>query len=205
MDSPNTNLAWHYSSGADIPQGNASRHDDLAAPECETNIGQPSIASGVQYPQHLRTASSSSAYVSGQETMTRPSTYPTSSSQVSNADADLLLGLGSPYNQPNGSSSHQRPASGPGLSYPLDTTGYPTPTQTNNALPFPFYTGQVEMQNFGDMLIESQDVDMSMLGLDMMPWFDSYPTHDVIGMFDTGEVGNGSARAGAQEAQQHAR
>lgn len=35
----------------------------------------------------------------------------------------------------------------------------------------------------GDMMIESQDVDMSMLGLDMMPWFDSYPTHDLISSY----------------------
>ena len=40
------------------------------------------------------------------------------------------------------------------------------------------------LQPFGDMMIESQDVDMSMLGLDMMPWFE--PTHDFTGLFDTG-------------------
>lgn len=31
----------------------------------------------------------------------------------------------------------------------------------------------------GDMTIQSQDVDMSLLGWDMIPWFDSFPTHDV--------------------------
>ena len=62
------------------------------------------------------------------------------------------------------------------------------------------------MQPFGDMMIESQDVDMSMLGLDMMPWFDSYPTHDLAGLFDPASGGHaatdpgghgGSAGAGA--------
>ena len=57
----------------------------------------------------------------------------------------------------------------------------------------------------GDMMIESQDVDMSMLGLDMMPWFDSYPTHDMMGLFDPnatgGADGSGAAGAGAQQGQ----
>lgn len=37
---------------------------------------------------------------------------------------------------------------------------------------------------FGDMLIESQDVDMSMLGLDMLPWLDP-PPGDMMPLFDT--------------------
>lgn len=57
-----------------------------------------------------------------------------------------------------------------------------------------------EMQPFGDMMIESQDVDMSMLGLDMMPWFDApYGSGpDMMGLFDT-NVGGDSITGAQQE------
>lgn len=38
-------------------------------------------------------------------------------------------------------------------------------------------------ESFGDFLIESQDVDMSLLGLDMLPWFDA-PSGDLMPVFD---------------------
>ena len=54
------------------------------------------------------------------------------------------------------------------------------------------------MQTFGDMMIESQDVDMSVLGLDMMPWFDSYlPPHDLAGFFDPNQHGGHEPTHGA--------
>jgi hypothetical protein len=58
-----------------------------------------------------------------------------------------------------------------------------------------------DMQPFGDMMIESQDVDMSMLGLDMMPWFDApYGSgSEMMGLFDPNV--NGDANVGAT--QQH--
>jgi hypothetical protein len=43
-------------------------------------------------------------------------------------------------------------------------------------------------------LIESQDVDMSLLGLDMLPWFDA-PSGDLMPVFDEAlEVGDIGAR-----------
>ena len=57
---------------------------------------------------------------------------------------------------------------------------------------------------FGDMMIESQDVDMSLLGLDMMPWFDSYQSHGFTELF--GNVSqaspatiSGAATSGAEQ------
>jgi hypothetical protein len=45
-------------------------------------------------------------------------------------------------------------------------------------------------ESFGDFLIESQDVDMSLLGLDMLPWFDA-PSGDLMPVFDEAlEVGH---------------
>jgi hypothetical protein len=48
----------------------------------------------------------------------------------------------------------------------------------------------VSEESFGDFLIESQDVDMSLLGLDMLPWFDA-PSGDLMPVFDEAlDVGN---------------
>lgn len=49
-----------------------------------------------------------------------------------------------------------------------DFATYPTPTS----------------QMFSDMVIDSQDVDMSVLGADMMPWDLEYLPHDVLYLGD---------------------
>jgi hypothetical protein len=38
---------------------------------------------------------------------------------------------------------------------------------------------------FGDMMIESQDIDMSTFGDEMMPWLEYLP-HDMFGYLDGG-------------------
>ncbi|KAI7686730.1 hypothetical protein KC353_g20498, partial [Hortaea werneckii] len=186
MDSPNTNLAWHYPSAS----GNQpARGQSAPSGFNPTDYDAGNTISGQQYQQHARTVSSGGAQRSQRPPLVD---YPSTASGVSAADADLLLGLGSPYTQPN-SSSHQTPGSNslpftnqgssvdPPNNYPL-TQGPGDMAAGNFANP---YFGQLDSQNFGDMMIQSQDVDMSMLGLDMMPWFDSYPTHDLnLSMFD---------------------
>jgi len=41
-------------------------------------------------------------------------------------------------------------------------------------------------QGFGDMVIDSQEVDMSVLGADMMPWDLEYLPHDLLLYGDAG-------------------
>jgi len=43
---------------------------------------------------------------------------------------------------------------------------------------------------FGDMVIDTQDVDMSLLGADMMPWDLEYLPHEML-YFSDGNFGNG--------------
>ena len=47
---------------------------------------------------------------------------------------------------------------------------------------------------FGDMVIDTQDVDMSVLGADMMPWDLEYLPHDVLyfgdGVFGHQDMGD---------------
>lgn len=56
----------------------------------------------------------------------------------------------------------------------------PTFNQANSLQTF---DGANVEESFGDFLIESQDVDMSLLGLDMLPWFDA-PGGDLMPVFD---------------------
>jgi hypothetical protein len=90
------------------------------------------------------------------------------------SDADLLLNLHSPFSatSPRSSAiqsqtSFARASSQAQLSQndfsPTFGT-YPTPSDNT----------------FGDMVIDTQDVDMSLLGADMMPWDLEYLPHDML-------------------------
>lgn len=63
----------------------------------------------------------------------------------------------------------------------------------NSMMMHPPYTGGYGLNDFsfmpGNMMIESQDVDMNMLGLDAMPWFDAYP----MSLFDPNQQATGGA------------
>lgn len=202
MNSPSTNLAWHYPSGA-TANGHASASQQQPAtsiPPFDNGIGQAefdaSAQQNMQYPGHLRTASSTSQQPAAL------TSYP------SNASADMLMGLNSPY-QTNSNPSHDNAPNPDPFAHlhPANTndaftsTGAPNNsgrvTSTDGFNGFNAWTypnlwnpngGSSAMQSFGDMMIESQDVDMSMLGLDMMPWFDSYPSHDLNDLFDPGNA-----------------
>jgi hypothetical protein len=177
MNSPSTNLAWHYPVGAPAaePQQDKrrSKHQSNAMADFE------SAAANVQ-EQHLRSASFGA--------QPRPSltSYPTSTSDITNQQStDLNMQL---HTQHSNNSTNLATTSGTpsyGLLQPHPTANFASGIpQHNNEGPMfgspwfihpHFVQGNNDnnsMQPFGDMTIESQDVDMSMLGLDMMPWFD---------------------------------
>lgn len=55
---------------------------------------------------------------------------------------------------------------------------------------FPGPNSYLGLGGVGDMMMESQEIDMSTIGGDMMPWLEYLP-HDVLNFFD----GNGSSTA----------
>lgn len=199
MNSPSTNLAWHYASGG----GNGVNQTSNLDPRLSTmNPSEYEAATGqmqnVQYPKHLR-GGSSGPRLGGQDKLGRQAmqNYASGTTSTANAEPDPMLGLASPYSQPGGAQSPGNPmSSGPfsgGLHSQMTapTSGgtamnanvgqtYPSPSFFNGpmgGLPTDFAPG--------NMMIESQDVDMSLLGLDMMPWFETpYSTHDMMSMFD---------------------
>ena len=88
---------------------------------------------------------------------------------------------------PETHSSYQNRAS-----YNAPSTPYPIGRQhqTNLFNPYGmlnnnFMTTPTDTGNFGDMLIEAQDVDASLLGLDMLPWLDAAPSGMLPPLFDT--------------------
>ena len=199
MNSPSTNLACHFASGAGSqPNSGRARVGISVPPEIDPALMR---LDGL-YSQHTH------AHSDGSQPNPSRVNFPNTTSGVSAADADLLLGLGSPY--PPHNSGHQTPGShtltfshqGPSTDLGGSVSVH---TPTNLAPPplasSPFF-GQLDARNFGDVMIESQDVDMSMLGLEMMPWFDSYPPHDLnMSLFGPGG-GEGDAQGGAQQQQQ---
>jgi hypothetical protein len=108
------------------------------------------------------------------------------------SDADLLLNLHSPYavSSPNSSRHPLQSASfaRSSMSAPTNNTLSPQQQQASqmafspNFATFPTPTDQT----FGDMVIDSQEVDMSVLGADMMPWDLEYLPHDMLYFGDSG-------------------
>ncbi|KAK4505751.1 hypothetical protein PRZ48_003716 [Zasmidium cellare] len=215
MNSPSTNLAWHYASGGN----NANidpRLSSLNPSEFEAATGQ---VSNVQLPKHLRSGSgsaTSSQRLAAQEKINRQQPqFTPGGTAMSGVDAKPMhSGLNSPFSQ-TGSAGSPMAGSFPQTMQPqmhngagpTSGTAHMNGNMNQPYVPFPDgQTGNFPM-NFlpGDMMIESQDVDMSMLGLDMMPWFDSYPTHDMMGMYDPNATGgadnSGVGGAGGQQRQ----
>jgi hypothetical protein len=193
MNSPSTNLAWHY------PRDTNDSQDNGLNPSQSLDSHNISHLSAPDQCQHVRSASGPPPMAPGLKH--GQSSFPISGSAVS--DASLLLGLNNPHssNMPSPSIMQQFHSSNstPNMherASAQQSNAYPLPTQHTDL------TQYSDTQPFGDMMIESQDVDMSMLGLDMMPWFDApYGSGpDMMGLFDTSM--NGDANVGAQQ-QQH--
>lgn len=202
MNSPSTNLAWHYPSGASDLQTRRQqrpKQQTRAAFNPITNQYDPP-APQTSLRRQMRTNSSGSA-PPGTSFPTQPSS--SSNAMAGTSDAGLLLNLHSPYNTAQ-SNTGSSPAFPPNFTPNSD----PNPTGFNDLTgsnwnyanlwnPVDFSQGPSSMQPFGDMMIESQDVDMSMLGLDMMPWFDNFSGGDMLFGGDGRQAGGGAGAPGA--------
>jgi len=185
MNSPSTNLAWHYAGAADgHPHDTRFQLPGMSGFDPAAQLSHH-LAAPPQHSQDGHRVSGNHRSAAQQFTNGSVPAYALTGSAVS--DASLLLGLNSPYNNQNNTHS-----------FPSLPVGAATDMQHNYAAPAQAdMRSYSAMQPFGDMMIESHDVDMSMLGLDMMPWFETpYGAgQDMIGMFDptaNEQVGNGA-------------
>ncbi|GAB7351720.1 hypothetical protein MBLNU459_g2308t1 [Dothideomycetes sp. NU459] len=200
MNSPSTNLAWHFPS-ANNPSGsgatplamdsNAMMQYDNIIPNAPTAAHQTMTHTSPHLTTHLRTASSGSL----------PKLQRTHRPSLPSFASDNLLDsatLHSPFHTAPtlGSLGHQplhfdTGTPGTTASFDFNTFASFSPVGGSGAAPHAA-TGAApagSSAQFGDMLIESQDVDMSLLGLEMLPWFDA---PDIMPFLD----GGGGAGAG---------
>ncbi|KAJ4288595.1 hypothetical protein N0V90_011832 [Kalmusia sp. IMI 367209] len=197
MNSPSTNVAVMYTT-----ENGKTRDSKPLQPKPALSInGLPSLAS---------TLSNDSMRFEPSQTMTPPAPFlsfdstampppPPLNSNINTApasdpvlvsDADLLLNLHSPYSASSPTTSR----------HPLQHTSFTRssmPVPTNNTISnqqqqasqatfspnFTTYPTPTD-QPFSDMVIDSQEVDMSVLGADMMPWDLEYLPHDMLYSYD---------------------
>lgn len=204
MNSPSTNVAVMYTS-----ENNNTRDTKplQAKPIPPLASSQPSIASVISNPtikfEPSQTMPSPASFPSFDPTTMPPpptqnlNTVPTPD-PVLVSDADLLLNLHSPFSA--SSPGNPRPPLQP-TSFARSTTSAPSnnppnpqppPPQQTDFSPTAFTTYPTPSDHaFGDMVIDSQEVDMSVLGADMMPWDLEYLPHDMLYFGDAAAFGVG--------------
>jgi hypothetical protein len=117
------------------------------------------------------------------------------------SDAGLLLNLRSPFSasspnnplEPLQSMSFTRGFT----SAPSPDQQQPTHAQQDLSSPTPSIYPNPSDYTFGDMVIDSQEVDLSLLGADMMRWDLDYLPHDMLfigdGAFGMDDTGTGAS------------
>ena len=111
-----------------------------------------------------------------------PKYTPRNLDPASTSDAEMLLGLqNSPYSQ---TAQHS-----------LDPNPSPSPqdnsfdfSQHNTTNFYPYNSNYMSLGGIGDMMMESQEIDMSALGGDMIPWLEYLPQD----MLQFADIGNGA-------------
>jgi hypothetical protein len=225
MNSPSTNVAVMYTSDAsnnrDTNQPKESTHFSIAPLLPNTSINRPQLSTGTSAAERP-SPSFTLAPPSSQHGFDLAAMPPPSSSQhfryvstdpVLVSDADLLLNFHSPFSAQSPSNTPSHPSvsdhSHPGLPYSFPSRNgepaqhlHPHQHQPANFSP-PVFGGShypAPEATFGDMVIDSQDIDMSVLGADMMPWDLEYLPHDFIfygeGGFANEDPGGGGGGGG---------
>ena len=175
LNSPSTNVAWHFPGGTGEPAQQSL--DSLLDNNNNNPFDYPSMQNqtpSFQHPQqnHTRTYSTNS--------LPRPSPHPQRHHRSSLPASSFPNIPPSPNTFPS----------------PHDPLHLPTFNQSN-LQNFDGGGSNAVEESFGDFLIESQDVDMSLLGLDMLPWFDA-PSGDLMPVFDEALSGGDVVDGGFQ-------
>jgi len=200
-NSPSSNLTFMYQSmNGDQAQAQAQPPPPPPQPAAGNMIYDPIRQS---LPEITAASTSTSTYPSRYTSFVQPRRQnsqpmappapkytPITSDPASTSDAEMLLGLqNSPY-------SHHTPGSVGSFDHNTSQSmASPGGTRTdagpfdfshNNSNMFPGPGSYLEMGGVGDMIMDSQEIDMSTLGGDMLPW---YLPQDVLSYFDN--TGNG--------------
>lgn len=125
--------------------------------------------------------------------------YPTLSTEPATAsEAEMLLTLQNPPFSQHTSGSHHSFDHTPSLT-PTNNTRHDVTLDFSHGSMFAGgHNGYMGQGGVGDMMMESQEIDVSALGGDMVPWLEYLP-QDVLNFFDAGGNANvtlSSAAAG---------
>jgi hypothetical protein len=204
-NSPSSNLTFMYQNmnGEQVQQSTPLQpaagnmiYDPIRSSLPESTAGSTST---VTYPSNPRIALyNSQLHRHNSQSMAPPAPKYSqiSSDAASTSDAEMLLGLqNSPFAQTPGSHRSFDGSQGFAASPndPRSDSGAGTYAYPHNNL-FPGPNSYLGLGGVGDMMMmESQDIDMSTMRGDMMPWLEYLP-QDVLNYFDSG--GNNAAIPG---------
>ncbi|PPJ52843.1 hypothetical protein CBER1_11724 [Cercospora berteroae] len=200
MNSNSTNLAWHFASDGTQSSNIDPRLNSLSSSAYDsTTVGKAQHTSA--NPQAR--GPSGLSRISSQDSVPRQLAQ-AKFSNVSNSDAENLLALSSPYNQHHSQATPPAPMSASFQQHGTAMSSMPAPSSSASQQPMNGQSAQTPFMmpgtydfsmNFmpGNMMIETQDVDMNMLGLEAMPWFDAYPPPDMLHLFDPNQQASGGA------------
>ncbi|KAH0035997.1 hypothetical protein KCU78_g1973, partial [Aureobasidium melanogenum] len=169
LNSPSTNVAWHFSGGPGTTEPVSQSLDSLIDHNTPFDFNSmQSNGASFQQPQnsHTRTYSGNNLpHPSPHQQRHHRSSLPASAfATIAPSPTTFPSPIQHRHNHQDDSNSLH----------------VPTFSQSNN---LQIFDGAHAEESFGDFLIESQDVDMSLLGLDMLPWFDA-PSGDLMPVFD---------------------
>lgn len=201
MNSPSTNVAVMYSS--ENNDNRAAKSAQLRSP-AKT---QPSMASLIADPS-VKFESHQSLATSLPYSQFDPAAMPPPpQNQNFNAiltpdpvlvsDADLLLNLHSPFASGSPTSHNLMQNHAYNRSASITSNQRNQSHHNSNEFSPSFGSFTPTDHTFGDMVIDTQDVDMSVLGADMMPWDLEYLPHDMLYFGDSAFAGSGFGDDGA--------
>jgi hypothetical protein len=117
-----------------------------------------------------------------------PRYAPMTTDPATTSEAEMLLGLqNSPYAQtPSSHSYDQAQHMSSPSSVPQDPSASGYAFSQNSTIVGP--NSYMGLGAVGDMMMESQEIDITTMGDDMMPWLEYLP-QDVLNFFDNGNAG----------------
>jgi hypothetical protein len=193
MNSPSTNVAVMYTS--ENGEGRSTKTAPPKPPPAASS--QPSIASLISDPpvkvekfHSLPSPSGISPFNAASMPPPPFNNVPAAPDPILVSDADLLLNLHSPFS--GGSPAAIRTPLQNSTNYTRSTSQL-QPPQSEFSPTFGTFNTPSD-GTFGDMVIDTQDVDMSLLGADMMPWDLEYLPHEML-YFGDGAFGEGEGAA----------
>jgi hypothetical protein len=205
MNSPSTNVAVMYTADSNNTREKKPAHDT-------NHPSILSVLSDAQSNDHIKSEGTPAAMLSAMPfsvthgppqafnptAMLPPSTNysaVTTPDSILVSDADLLLNLHSTYPASSPNTSTYPAQNQAGLPSYLRNVSIPAPTQSissHQLSPTAFGPFPTPADVFGDMVIDSQDVDMSALSADMPPWDLEFLPSDFNMFFGDG-LGDGTA------------